>query len=113
MQVHGISIDEAALADICRRYWVKELSAFGSVLRADFRADSDVDLLVEFEPGASIGFLALAGLQEELAVLLGRKVDLVPKPGLKRAIRGDVLAQAWLLYRSRSGSAICGAGPAL
>lgn len=56
-------------------YWVEELSAFGSVLRADFRADSDVDLLVEFEPRATIGSLALAGPQRELSVLLGRRVD--------------------------------------
>jgi predicted nucleotidyltransferase len=84
--------------EICRRYKVRELSVFGSALREDFRPDSDVDLLVEFEPDAQIGFLALAGLMRELSEVIGRKVDLVPKKGLKEVIRDSVIASARVLY---------------
>ena len=86
------------IAALCRRYRVRELALFGSALRDDFRPDSDLDLLVTFDPEAEIGFLELAGLQRELATLLGRTVDLVPKRGLKPTIRDDVLASTRLLY---------------
>jgi hypothetical protein len=67
-------------------------------LRADFPPDSDVDLLVEFEPGAKIGFMALGRMQRELPALLERPVDLVPKDGLKPVIRRDVLASTEVIY---------------
>ncbi len=67
-------------------------------MRADFRSDSDVDLLVEFEPKARIGFLALSRMQRELAALLEHPVDLVPKDGLKPAIREDVLVSTEVIY---------------
>lgn len=93
-------IDIAAndLAEICRRYHVRELSLFGSVLRDDFRDDSDIDVLVEFEPDARIGLFKYFDLQEELEELFGRKVDLVEKHGLKRVIRDDVLASSRVIY---------------
>jgi len=93
-----ISIPQAKIADFCHRNQVKSLALFGSVLRADFRPDSDVDMLVEFEPGARIGFLALGRMQRELAALLERPVDLVPKDGLKPVIRRDVLASTEVIY---------------
>ena len=93
-----IPIPEAEITDFCHRNQVKSLALFGSVLRADFRPDSDVDVLVEFEPGARIGFLALGRMQRELAELLLRPVDLVPKDGLKPAIRRDVLASTEVIY---------------
>ncbi len=71
---------------------------FGSVLRADFRPDSDVDVLVEFEPSARIGFLALGRMQRELAALFERPVNLVPKDGLKPVIRREVLASTEVIY---------------
>lgn len=83
---------------LCRQYQVRELSLFGSALREDFRPDSDLDLLVEFEPDAPIGFLALARLQRELTQLLGRSVDLVPKDGLKPMIRDRILSQRAIVY---------------
>lgn len=86
---------------LCRRYKVRELSIFGSAIRADFRADSDIDLLVQFDPSARIGFLALAALQRELSDLLGRKVDLVPKDGLKPLIRDSVVSGAKVLYHAK------------
>jgi len=87
-----------AIAAICRRHQVRGLYLFGSALRADFRSDSDVDFLVEFAAGAPIGLLALGELQHELETLLQRKVDLVPKQGLKPVVRERVLDQAEPVY---------------
>jgi uncharacterized protein len=86
-----ISTKLPQIAEICRRYGVRELSLFGSGLGPDFRADSDLDFLVEFKPGVPIGLLQLGQLQQELERLLDRKVDLVPKRGLKPLIRERVL----------------------
>ena len=95
----GISIDRANLAALCRRHHIRRLSLFGSVLRPDFRPDSDVDVLVEFEPGQVPGFLALHEIETELARLLGgRRVDLVTKRSLNRRLRDRVLASAKLEY---------------
>jgi predicted nucleotidyltransferase len=93
-----IPIPRERITDFCHRNQVKSLALFGSVLRADFRSDSDVDLLVEFEPNARIGFLALGRMQRELAALLERPVDLVPKDGLKPLIRQDVLSSTEVIY---------------
>jgi predicted nucleotidyltransferase len=86
------------LADFCRRYQVRELALFGSMLRQEHRPESDVDLLVSFAPAARVTFLTLARMQRELEVLLGRKVDLVPKDSLKPIIREHILATARVLY---------------
>ncbi len=93
-----VEVDEAQLAELCRRYHVRELSLFGSAARGEMRPDSDVDLLVEFLPDAEVGLVEHAGLMLELERLLGRKVDLVSKNGLKPRIRHYVLADAQLLY---------------
>jgi predicted nucleotidyltransferase len=98
LELHGIAISMDQLAALCRRYHVRELALFGSVLRDDFRPDSDIDVLVEFEPGAPIGLLEYVGLQNALADLIGRNVDLVEKAGLKRLIRDSVINSARLLY---------------
>jgi uncharacterized protein len=100
MLVSELSIPAEALEAICRRYKVCELSIFGSGIRTDFRSDSDVDLLVQFDESARIGFLALAALQRELSELIGRKVDLVPKEGLKPLIRDSVLSSAKVLFHA-------------
>ena len=90
-----IPIDRASLADFCRRHHVRELSLFGSILRKDFRADSDVDVLVEFEPDHDPGFIALHDMEEELSSLFSvRTVDLVTERFLNRRIRDRVLAGA-------------------
>jgi uncharacterized protein len=101
MPVMELSVPNDALAALCQRYGVRELSIFGSAIREDFRADSDIDLLVQFDPSATVGFLALAALQRELSELLGRKVDLVPKDGLKPFIRDSVLSAARVLYHAQ------------
>lgn len=87
-----------AIKDLCERYRVQELSIFGSALREDFRMDSDIDLLVEFEPEAQIGFVTLSRMQRELSAILNRPVDLVPKGGLKPKIREIVISSARVLY---------------
>jgi len=88
-----IAIDRSALADFCRRHHIRRLALFGSVLRDDFRPSSDVDVLVEFEPGHVPGF-AFFDLQEELAALLGRKVDLHTPGSLSRYFRERVVREA-------------------
>ena len=93
-----ISIPPDQLPDFCRRNHIQRLSFFGSVLREDFRPDSDVDVLVEFDPEAQIGFMALSRIQRELSALLQRPVDLVPKDGLKPKIRESVLASSEVVY---------------
>ncbi|MBI4495012.1 MAG: nucleotidyltransferase family protein [Chloroflexi bacterium] len=98
LKPQGIKFAGEALAQVCRRHQVRELALFGSALRPDFHEGSDIDLLVEFEPDAQVGFLALSRLQRELSELFGRKVDLVPKGGLKPVLRHEVLAHAQVLY---------------
>lgn len=98
MDKFKISIPTEAIRELCRKYQVKELALFGSVLREDFRPDSDIDVLVEFEPDARIGFLGMAALARELSGLLGRDVDLVPKGGLKKRIRKSVLDSSKVIY---------------
>jgi hypothetical protein len=77
---------------------VRELAVFGSAARGEMRPDSDVDLLVEFLPDAEVDLVDHAGLMLDLSRLLGRRVDLVSKRGLKPLIRESVLEQARLLY---------------
>ncbi len=97
-----IRIDHGSLADFCRRRHVRKLSLFGSVLRQDFRPDSDVDVLVEFEADHVPGFIALHEMDEELSGLLGgRAVDLVTERFLNRRIRDRVLAGAEVQYAAR------------
>ncbi|MBI3794588.1 MAG: nucleotidyltransferase family protein [Nitrospinae bacterium] len=100
--MNGLKIDLPlnSIAEICKRYQVRELSIFGSAVREDFTAKSDVDFLVEFKPEASIGFLELAGMNIELSELLGRPVDLVSKNGLSPVIRDVVLESAKVFYAS-------------
>ena len=93
-----IKVDRDALAQVCRRYGVTELSLFGSAARGGLRPESDIDLLVTFETEASVTLFTLVDLQEELSQLLGRPVDLVPKGGLKPALKSEVLAEARILY---------------
>ena len=95
---HGIEIDMDALAEICRRYHVRELSLFGSVLRDDFCEDSDVDVLVEYEPEARVSLFDMSDLQYELMELFGREVDLVSKRVLRRGYRERILSTCEPLY---------------
>ena len=93
-----ILLPEAAIAEICRRCGVRELSLFGSAARGDMRPDSDVDFLVDFLPDARPVLLGVSAMMREFSTLLGRRVDLAVKPALKPIIRVNVLAEARLIY---------------
>ncbi|MCG6963549.1 MAG: nucleotidyltransferase family protein [Acidobacteria bacterium] len=97
MEFHGIEIPRKAIADLCRRNRIRRLALFGSILRDDFSAKSDIDVLVEFEPGATPGF-GFIGIQDELAAILGRGVDLHTPASLSRYYRERVLHEAEPLY---------------
>ena len=91
--VMKLTLHRKAIADLCRRHRIRRLSVFGSVLHGDARTDSDVDILVEFEPGHTPG-LGFFAIQDELSDLLGRKVDLNTPQFLSRHFRDEVMAEA-------------------
>ena len=93
-----IPIDHQAVAAFCRKWHVAELALFGSVLRDDFRPDSDVDVLVSFTPDAGVGLFEFVRMGRELSEIVGRQVDLVEKAGLKPALRPRILATTELVY---------------
>lgn len=93
-----IDVDRGRLAEIARRYGVREVALFGSVLRSDFTSESDVDVLVEFEPGRTPG-LGFVSLAEELSGLFGgRRVDLVTQKSLHPLLREEIERNAVVLY---------------
>ena len=96
-----VEISRELLDDFCRRHRIWKLSLFGSVLRNDFGPESDVDVLVEFEPGATVGYFELADMESELSELLGRKADVRTPAELSRYFRQEVLAAAEPQYVSR------------
>lgn len=93
-----IDIPRDQLAEFCRRNHIRLLAVFGSALRADFNESSDVDILVEFEPGHVPGLLGMARLERELSALLERKVDLRTPEDLSRYFRRQVLEEADVQY---------------
>jgi uncharacterized protein len=92
-----ISFPKERIAEFCRRHHIKKLAIFGSALRSDFRDDSDIDVLVEFEPGHIPG-LAFFAMQDELSEILGRKVDLNTPNFLSRYFRDKVIQEAEVQY---------------
>jgi len=93
--------DQAALVALCRRHHIRRLSLFGSTLKGTARPDSDIDLLVEFEPGKVPGYLGMARIESELSQLLGgRKVDLRTANELSRYFRDEVVGAAEVQYAS-------------
>ena len=93
----NISVPTDKIADFCRRHHIRRLSLFGSVLRDDFRPDSDVDVLVEFESGHVPG-LAFFGMEQELSEILGRRVDLNTPEFISNYYRDATLAEATPQY---------------
>ncbi len=93
-----IKLPKERLEQFCRNYHIRKLSLFGSVLRDDFKASSDIDLLVEFETGFKVGLLKMARIENELSEILGRKVDLRTPGDLSRYFREEVLESAELAY---------------
>jgi len=93
-----IKIPKKELNEFCQRYHVQRLALFGSVIGNNFRAESDVDVLVSFQPTAHVGFITFSRMQRELSGLFKRPVDLVPMNGLKPVIRDSVLANIEEVY---------------
>lgn len=95
-----IQTSEDEFGDFCRRNHIRRLALFGSVLRADFSGESDVDVLVEFEAGHPVGLIRLAAMELELSEIVGRKVDLRTPADLSRYFRQDVLESAQVQYEA-------------
>ena len=94
-----VALDREKIAAFCQRHHIRKLALFGSALRDDFRPESDLDVLVEFEPGHEVGFIRLSQIEEELSALFGgRKLDLVTPKFLNHRIRDRVLADAEVHY---------------
>jgi len=93
-----IAIDQERITDFCRRWKIVELSLFGSVLRDDFRADSDIDVLVSFAPDAEWSLFDHVAMEDELTAMIGRKVDLVSRRAIERS-------ENWIRRKAILGSA--------
>ena len=99
MTTLSIDMQQKEITNFCREHHIRQLSLFGSVLRNDFSADSDVDVLVEFEPGHTPG-LAFFSMQRDLSALVGRQVDLNTENDLDPSFRRAVLNEAQAVYGS-------------
>lgn len=98
MPAFRLSLPHDDLAAFCRRHGIRSLAFFGSVLRDDFTAESDVDVLVEFAPDRTVGYLRFAGIESELSELLGRRIDLKTPAMLSPYFRDEVLREATPIY---------------
>ena len=98
----NLQVSNEAIAKFCRRHHIRRLALFGSVLRDDFRPDSDIDVLVDFEPGHVPDFFRLYDMEQELSALFGgHLVDLVTYNALNYRLRASVLASAQVQYEQR------------
>jgi len=95
---HGVIIDERRIADFCEQHGICRLRLFGSILRDDFGTESDVDVLVEFAPGRSPGWIGFAALALELERIIGREVDLRTAADFSDSIRRRVLDESEVQY---------------
>ena len=107
MKVKNIEIPREKIIEFCQRWEIQEFALFGSVLRDNFRLDSDIDVLVKFAPNHRWTLFDHVDMQDELATIFGRKVDLVSKKAIERSRnyirRENILSSAEVIYeRSRS-----------
>lgn len=93
-----IQVNHEQIAEFCQRHHIRKFAFFGSVLRDDFRSDSDVDVLVEFEPGHRIGLFDLIRMQQEFSNLIGREADFRTPEDLGRYMRDRVVAESEVQY---------------
>lgn len=99
MQYHGIEIPQNEIVEFCRKWQITEFALFGSILREDFRPDSDIDVLITFAPDAPWSLWDIDDLSEELKCLLGREVDVVSKRPLKNPFRRhEILTTRQVIY---------------
>jgi predicted nucleotidyltransferase len=96
-----INLTKEQIAEFCQKNHIKKFAFFGSVLRDDFRSDSDIDVLVEIEPGIRIGLFDLAEMEIELSDMIGRKADLRTPQDLSRYFRDEVVSNAEVQYEKR------------
>ena len=105
MVAHGIDLKSELIRAFCRKWQIAELGVFGSILRSDFRSDSDIDFLVTYEDSAKWDLFDAMHMQEELALILGRSIDLVDRYAIEndgnRFIRDAVLSSAESIYVNR------------
>lgn len=94
----GLQVADSTLSAFAHRYGIASLALFGSVLRGDFDENSDVDILVEFQPGHTPGLFALSAMERELEAIIGRRVDLRTYHDLSRYFRDGVVASARVVY---------------
>ena len=99
--LHGIEIPRADLLRFCAQNHIRKLALFGSILTGRFRPDSDVDVLVVFEPDTAHTYFDLVGMEQELSTMFGRKVDLRTPGELSRYFRDQVLASAAVQYERK------------
>ena len=98
MKHKRLNMSDAALGEFCRRHHILRMALFGSVIRDDFRPESDIDVLVEFDPNCNLGFFEFAGISNEFSDLLGRHVDLSTAAQLSPYFRDEVLKEAETIY---------------
>ena len=96
-----ITVPREKIATFCRKNHIRKLSLFGSAMRDDFRPESDIDLLVEFEPGHAPGFFQLVEMENELSGMLDRKVDLRTPAELSRYFRNEVIESCEVQYEQK------------
>ena len=93
-----IELPKERIKEFCKRHHIRKLSLFGSALRDDFSPESDLDILVEFDPAHIPGFIRLAGMEIELTEILGRKVDMRTAQDLSRYFRDEILNSSKVQY---------------
>jgi predicted nucleotidyltransferase len=102
MIAHGIDLDTEAVRDFCRKWKIRELSIFGSVLRDDFGPESDVDFLADYDEDAEWDLSDLMDMRDELAAIVGREVDLLTRAGVEassnRLLKREILSKLERLY---------------
>jgi len=98
MEHNRIQASQRAIASFCKQSRIRKLSVFGSALRDDFSEHSDLDVLVEFEPGVRVGLIRFAAIEAALSDLLGRKVDLNTPGFLSKHFKDQVLSEAEVQY---------------
>jgi len=100
----NIPVDKESIQNFCSRWCISELSIFGSVLREDFHASSDIDVLVKFSPTSEHTLFDMVRMQEELRGILGRKVDLVSRNGIESSRnhirKSEILSTAEVIYEA-------------
>ena len=100
-QALALELSGTQLAEFCRKWQIRKLSLFGSRLHGNARPDSDLDLLVEFQPASRVGLIQMARIERELSELIGRKVDLRTPADLSRYFREEVLREAEVQFEER------------